>query len=166
MQQDDMIPNCESDFMLLSRISKEHLQATFLMLAWIAVSVLCGFLSGIKKWESIVATFWLSADAVFLTAVIAMLSNVENPPGALLIGYPMIVVGGGMFFQSRMVILVTIASMLSFVGLLVLESDKSSYFRNGVFLVLLACMGICSLHHVRRFRMLNDYVESRRGNLF
>ena len=32
---------------------KEHLQATFLMLAWIAMSVLCGFLSGIKKWESI-----------------------------------------------------------------------------------------------------------------
>ena len=145
---------------------KEHLQATFLMLAWIAMSVLCGFLSGIKKWESIAATFWLCADAVFLTAVIAMLSNVENPPGALLIGYPMIVVSGGMFFQSRLVILVTIASMLSFVGLLVLESDKSSYFRNGVFLVLLACMGICSLHHVRRFRMLNDYVESRRGNLF
>ena len=129
------------------------------------MSVFCGFLTGSKKWESMAATFWLSADAVFLTAVIAMLSDVGNPPGALLIGYPMIVVGGGMFFQARMVILVTIASMLSFAGLLVLESYLTSHFRNAVFLVLLACMGICSLHHVRRFRMLNDYIESRRGNM-
>ena len=142
-----------------------HLQASFVMLAWIAMSVICGSLTGSKKLESIAAIFWLCADAVFLTAVIAMLSNVTNPPGALLIGYPMIVVGGGMFFQARMVILVTIASMLSFVGLLVLESDPSSPFRNAVFLILLACIGICSLHHVRRFRRLNDYVESRRGNL-
>ena len=143
-----------------------HLEVTFVMLAWIAMSVFCGFLTGIKKWESIAATFWLCADAVFLTVLIAKLSDPNiNPPGTLLIGYPMIVVGGGMFFQARMVILVTIASMLSFVGLLVLESDPSSPFRNAVFLILLACIGICSLHHVRRFRRLNDYVESRRGNL-
>ncbi len=144
----------------------EHLEVTFVMLAWIAMSVFCGFLTGSKKWESIAATFWLCADAVFLTVLIAKLSDPSNnPPGTLLIGYPMIVVGGGMFFQARMVILVTIASMLSFVGLLVFESDPSSPFRNAVFLILLACIGICSLHHVRRFRRLNDYVESRRGNL-
>ena len=146
--------------------SNDHLEVTFVMLAWIAMSVFCGFLTGIKKWESIAATFWLCADAVFLTVLIAKLSDPNiNPPGTLLIGYPMIVVGGGMFFQARMVILVTIASMLSFIGLLVLESDPSSPFRNAVFLILLACIGICCLHHVRRFRRLNDYVESRRGNL-
>ncbi len=138
-----------------------HLQVTSLTLGWIAMSLLLGVLSRSKKKETIVATFWLCMDAVFLTAVISTLCSPSYPPDAILIGYPMIVVGGGMFFQARMVVLVTIASMLSYVVLLVLERYMlSSLFQHATFLILLACTGICSLHHVRRFRMLSYYIES------
>lgn len=140
-----------------------HIQVSSLTLAWIAVSVLCGLLASSKKLETVVATFWLCADSVFLTVVISMLSSPSFPPGAILIGYPMVVVIGGMFFQARMVVLVTIVSMISYLALLVLEPYMlDNFFQHATFLVLLACIGICSLHQVRRFRMLSNYIDSRR----
>jgi len=74
-----------------------------------------------------------------------------------------VVVGGGMFFRARMVVLVTIVTMLSYLVLLVREDYLlNNPFQHAIFLVLLACIGICSLHQVRRFRMLSNYIESRR----
>jgi hypothetical protein len=127
---------------------------------------MCGFFGRSKRFEAfetMVATFWLCADSVFLTVLISMISDPINPPGAILIGYPMVVVGGGMFFRARMVVLVTIVTMLSYLALLVLEPYMlNNPFQHTIFFVLLACIGICSLHQVRRFRMLSNYIESRR----
>ncbi|MEQ1827513.1 MAG: serine/threonine-protein kinase [Pirellula sp.] len=140
-----------------------HVQVSSLTLAWIAVSVLCGLIASSKKLEKITAAIWLCADAVFLTVVISMLSSPTNPPGAILIGYPMLVVGGGMFFRARMVVLVTIVSMLSYISLLVLEPYMlADFYQHATFLVILACIGVCVLHQVRRFRMLSNYIDSRR----
>ena len=140
-----------------------HIQVSSVMLAWIVVSVLCGFFASSKKLETIVATFWLCADAVFLTFLISIMSSPTFPPGPILIGYPMLVVGGGMFFRARMVVLVTIVAMLSYIALLVLEPYMlGNAFQHATFLVILACIGICCLHQVRRFRMLSNYIETRR----
>jgi eukaryotic-like serine/threonine-protein kinase len=142
-----------------------HIQVSLLMIAWIAVSVLCGLLATNKRIETIVSTIWLCADAIFLTVVISMLSSPATPPGAILIGYPMVVVGGGMFFRARMVVLVTSVSMLSYIVLLVVNPYMLTHlFQHAVFLVILACMGICGLHQVRRFRMLSNYIETRRDH--
>jgi hypothetical protein len=142
-----------------------HIQVSLLMLAWIAVSVLCGLFASNKRIETVVSTIWLCADAVFLTVVISMLSSPASPPGAILIGYPMVVVGGGMFFRARMVVLVTSVSMLSYLVLLVLNPYMLvNLFQHAVFLVFLACMGVCGLHQVRRFRMLSNYIETRRDH--
>ena len=140
-----------------------HIQVTFITLAWIAISVLCGFFARSKRFEAMVATFWLCADSLLLTVLISMMSTPIQPAGAILIGYPMVVVAGGMFFRARMVVLVTIVTMLSYVALLVLEPYMlNNLFQHAIFLALLACMGICCLHQVRRFRMLSNYIESRR----
>jgi len=140
-----------------------HLQVSTITLAWIAISVLFGFLASSKRFEAMVAAFWLCADSLFLTVLISILSDEIHPPGAILIGYPMLVVGGGMFFRARMVVLVTIVTMLSYLVLLVsLPYMRNNLFQHAIFLVLLACIGICSLHQVRRFRMLSNYIESRR----
>ncbi len=142
-----------------------HLQVSFITLSWIAISVLCGFLARQKKFDAWVATFWLCTDSLFLTVLISMLSNPAKPQGALLIGYPMLVVSGGMFFRARMIVLITIVTILSYLALLVLEPyllNRDSLFQHAIFLVLLTCIGVCSLHQVRRFRMLSNYVESRR----
>ena len=140
-----------------------HLQISAITIAWIVTSILFGLFVRSKKLEAIIATFWLCADSMFLTVLISMLSDPSHPPGAILIGYPMLVVGGGMFFRARMVVLVTIATMLSYLVLLILESYMLEHlFQHAIFLALLACIGICSLHQVRRFRMLSIYIESRR----
>ena len=140
-----------------------HIQVSSVTLAWIAVSVLFGLFASSKKLETIVATFWLCADAVFLTVVISMMSSPTFPPGPMLIGYPMLVVGGGMFFRARMVVLVTIVSLLSYIALLVLNPYLlGNAFQHATFLVILGCIGICCLHQVRRFRRLSIYVEARR----
>jgi len=92
-----------------------------------------------------------------------MLADPIHPPGAILIGYPMLVVGGGMFFKARRVVLITVVTIVSYLVLLVLEPYMLNHlFQHAIFLVLLACIGICSLHQVRRFRMLSNYIEARR----
>ncbi len=140
-----------------------HIQVSSVTLAWIAVSVLFGLFASSKKLETMVATFWLCADAVFLTVLISMMSSPTFPPGPMLIGYPMLVVGGGMFFRARMVVLVTIVSLLSYIALLVLNPYLlGNAFQHATFLVILGCIGICCLHQVRRFRRLSIYVEARR----
>ena len=149
--------------MNLNRVWESHMQVSSVMLAWIIVSVLCGLFASSKKLETIVATFLLCADAVFLTVVILMMSSPTFPPGPILIGYPMVVVGGGMFFRARMVVFVTIVSMLSYIALWVLNPYMlGSAFQHVTFLALMACIGICCLHQVRRFRMLSNYIETRR----
>lgn len=94
-------------------------------------------MSSSKKLETIVATFWLCVDAVFLTVVISMMSSPTFPPGPMLIGYPMLVVGGRMFFRARMAVLVTIVSMLSYIALLVLNPYLlSNAFQHATFLLI------------------------------
>jgi hypothetical protein len=64
-----------------------------------------------------------------------------------------------------MVALVTVVAMLSYLALLILEPYMlNSAFQHAIFLVLLACMGICSLHQVRRFRILSNFIDSRRDH--
>ncbi|WP_396160064.1 serine/threonine protein kinase [Flavobacterium sp.] len=142
-----------------------HIPVSAVTLAWIAVSVLCWLFTSSKKLETIVATFWLCADAVFLTVLISMMSSPAFPPGPILIGYPMVVVGGGMFFRARMVVFVTIVTILSYIALLFFNPYLlGNVYQNATFLLILACMGICCLHQVRRFRMLSNYVENRRDH--
>lgn len=144
-----------------------HLQVSSLMLAWIAISILCGYLTRIIQIETKIATIWLCLDALFLTVTISLLCDKNYPPNAILIGYPMIVVAGGMFYQARMVVLVTIVSTLSFAMLLALEPYLlPNLFQNAVFLVLLVCIGACSYHQVRRFRILSQFMDHKRDHLF
>lgn len=140
-----------------------HLKVSLLLLGWMATSLLLNRIMVVKSVEAISATIWLCSDAVFLTLLIALLSDPLHPPGPLLIGYPMIVVGGGMFFRERMVLLVTSVSILSYVGLLMLEPYLvQPLFKHACFVLILACIGGCVTYTVRRVRFLNDYFDSLR----
>jgi hypothetical protein len=128
-----------------------------------ATSGLLSRFLGVKSIEAISVTIWLCIDAIFLTLLISLLSDPLHPPGPLLVGYPMIVVGGGMFFRERMVLLVTSVSIFSYVGLLMLEPYLiQPLFKHACFVLILACIGGCVTYTVRRVRFLNDYFDSRR----
>ncbi len=91
------------------------------------------------------------------------MSEPGAPPGPLLIGYPLIIVGGAMFFHARRVVIVTIASIMSYVALLVAEPHLAQPVHYHVcFLIMMLAIAGCMLHQVRRVRKLSDYFESRR----
>jgi len=61
-----------------------------------------------------------------------------------------------------MVTLVTLASMLAYVGLLALEPYLlHPIYQHAGFLLLMACMGGCVMYQVRRVRTLSDYLNSK-----
>ena len=61
-----------------------------------------------------------------LTVLLALMTDAATPPGPLLIGYPLIIVGGALFFDARRVMLVTVAAIVSYLALLWAEPSSDS----------------------------------------
>lgn len=140
-----------------------HLKIAGSLLLWIVVCVGLHWTGRKKSLERIAGTIQLCADAVLLTLLLALMSARGAPPGQLLIGYPLIIVGGAMFFDVRRVVVVTIAASLSYLGLLIAEPQLIQPVHYHVcFLIMLLAIAGCLVHQVRRVRTLSDYFQSRR----
>ena len=140
-----------------------HLQVTALLLLWIGISVGLHWIGSSKAAERIAGTTLLCVDAMLITVLIGLLSEPDAPPGPLVAGYPLIIVGGAMYFHLRRVIVVTAAAITSYVALLVAEpylADPLHYHIS--FIIMLLTIAFCVGHQVRRVKTLSDYFESRR----
>ncbi len=140
-----------------------HLQVSGLLVMWILLSVGLQLLGRSERSEHLSGTLLLCIDAALVTVLFGMMSNPDVPLGPLLIGYPLIIVSGAMFFHVRRVVLVTIASIVSYLALLVVEpSLRQPMHYHVCFLIMLLAIAACMVHLIRRVRMLSDYFETRR----
>ncbi len=140
-----------------------HLQISGLLTTWALASLGFDQLEDHKRLGPLVNPSWLCLDVIMLSCLLGLLSTPETPPGPLLIGYPMLIVGGGMFFRVRLVWLVTIAAMLSYVALIIARQYLLEPLHYHVsFLLILSAIGVCVAHQVRRVRVLGEYFEARR----
>lgn len=140
-----------------------HYQITGLLTGWMLISVLLHLTGRSKTSEGVAGTALLCIDAALITVLIGLMSDRQTHPGPLLIGYPLIIVSGAMFFHVPRVVLVTIASILSYVSLLIVEPHLRQPLHYQVcFLIMLLAIAACMIHQVRRVRTLSDYFESRR----
>ena len=85
-----------------------------LLCIWLMASVILQYWVYRARWQKVAMYSWLTVDAVIYTWLIAF---ADPPHSLLLIGYPMMIVASGLFFQRRFVIAMT---SLSVVGFLVL----------------------------------------------
>jgi len=126
---------------------------------WAIVIGLFQFLANNQKVKSSLEYAWTATDAFLLTFV---LLKVPEDLGPLVIGYPMVVVASGMFFNVRIVVCSTIFNCVGYLGLWLWHPTEPSLPHYGViFIVTLGILGAVTAAQVRRVRVLNQYYESR-----
>lgn len=115
------------------------------------------------------ALAWCTLDVAAVTAVLFTADGAASP---LVVAYPLLVVGSGLWFRVRLVWSMTALAMLSY-GLLAVDfftrrndlrsSFDSGYDRPVMFLLMLLVLGIAVAYQVHRVRILQRYFERRAG---
>lgn len=110
---------------------------------------------------------WCTLDAVAVSAVLYTADGAASP---LVVAYPLLVVGSGLWFRVRLVWYMTALAMISY-GLLVVDfytgrADlrtrfDAAYDRPLMFLVMLLVLGVAVAYQVHRVRILQRYFERR-----
>jgi serine/threonine-protein kinase len=136
-----------------------HNEVMTILGVWAIVIGLFQFLAANRTVKTYLEYAWAATDALLLTFV---LLKVPEDLGPLVIGYPMVVVASGMFFNVRVVVCSTILSCLGYLGLWRWHPTEPYLPHYGViFMVTLGILGAVTAAQVRRVRVLNQYYESR-----
>ena len=88
-----------------------------LMLAWAAASVVCQQFLESRRWSIPARFVWGTLDSLLLLAMLLVADGAASP---LVVGYPLLIVGSGLWFRVRFVWFMTALSLLSY-GILVVD---------------------------------------------
>ncbi len=145
-----------------------HWQITVLLTAWVAASVVCQRALK-RRGERFPARFiWGTFDAAFLLAVMLMANGAASP---LVVLYPLLIVGSGLWFRVRFVAYMTVLAMLSYGVLIVdfyvwrpeLQQDFDPRFhRHLINAAALLVLGATVAYLVHRVRSLSSFYGGRR----
>ena len=153
-----------------------HFQVTVFLGLWAAASLafqqvlnherLDGRLA---RWANAARFAWAAVDVFLFSLILQAADGVASP---LVVGYPLLIVGAGLWFRVRMVSFVTALSVLSYAALVlnfyVLRSDLQrrfdrAYDRPVFFVIMLLVLGLAVGYQVNRVRKLTRFYEQRRG---
>ncbi|MGE0378352.1 MAG: serine/threonine protein kinase, partial [Planctomycetaceae bacterium] len=138
----------------------QHLQVMGLMVLWTAISFACQRLLDRDEWERFVPYLWAVADAVCYTAVLLL---ADGPLGPVLIGYPVLIAGAGLWAEVRLVWFMTGVTMLSYAVLAANRYDPVMPWHYPlIFAIALVGTGFIVAYQVRRLRALTRYFERQR----
>ena len=144
-----------------------HLQVSIVLAIWIAVSLVCQHFLEAPRWGSVAPFAWGGVDSALLLSLLLISSGVAS---ALLVGYPLLIVGSALWFRVRFVWFMTGLSMLSY-SVLVLnfyalppkarDGFPDRFDRHLVFLASLLVLGLVVAYVVQRVRLLTAYYGRR-----
>jgi len=145
---------------------KVHL--TFLLiLVWAATAVVFQQWMKSPRWSFPARFVWGALDSVLLLAVLLMADGAASP---LVVGYPLLIVGAGLWFRVRFVWFMTALSLLSY-GVLVVDfycwrtylqgSFDTNPDRHVIFAVGLIVIAGGVSYLVHRVRTLSTYYGQR-----
>ena len=105
---------------------------------------------------------WLSVDVLLLSLTLILSGAFGGP---LAVAYPVLIVGSGLWFRVRYVVLTTALSMVVYVGMMIAASLRPGGLPNPhwhvVFLAAVAVLGLMVCYQVQRVRALSRYYENR-----
>ncbi|MFG0335854.1 MAG: serine/threonine-protein kinase, partial [Maioricimonas sp. JB049] len=132
------------------------------LLLWLLVAVVLQKLQNRVTAPRLIPAAWCLADATFFTASVAF--GARQPIELLLIGYPALIVASGLWFQTRLVWLMTAASLVGFDFLLLtsLAPDTPRQYP-WMYAAALIAIGAIVTYQVRRIRILSDLFERKSG---
>jgi serine/threonine-protein kinase len=88
-----------------------HSKITIVFVAWLAASVACQQLLQSKRWSIPARFVWGLFDSILLLAVLLLGNGAISP---LVVGYPLLVAGSGLWFRVRFVWFMTALSLASY----------------------------------------------------
>jgi len=140
----------------------QHLEVMGVMGVWMLLSFICMRLQWKDEWETFARFLWSAADAVCYTAVLC-LADANEPLGPVLVGYPLLIVGAGLWSRIRLVSFMTVVTTVSYAFLAWLRNGYDTHWHYPViFMASLVGTGLIVAYQVHRLRVLSRYFERRR----
>lgn len=140
-----------------------HLIVSSLLIGWLFAACLIVVLGVRFQRQMTAQTVLLCFDSVMLSVLLGWVTTEQEFPGPMLIGYPLLIVSGATFCRVRLVVLVTAASLCSYVGLIIARPFLLyPVHQHVVFVILQLGIAACLIHQVRRVRALSDYFQVQR----
>jgi hypothetical protein len=144
-----------------------HLEITVLLLAWLAASVVCQRAMTRRGERFPARLIWGSFDAAFLLAVMLLADGAASP---LVVLYPLLIVGSGLWFRVRFVSYITVLALLSY-GVLIVDfyywrpglqqNFDAGLHRHVVNVAALLVLGTMVAYLVHRVRVLSRFYGGR-----
>jgi len=140
-----------------------HGKIAGLLAIWAAASIICQQFLDSQRWSFRARYVWGMLDSLLLLAVLLLADGAASP---LVVGYPLLIAGSGLWFRVRFVSQITGLSLLSY-GLLVVdlycfrpelaETFDADVDRHIIFSVGLVLMGCVVAYLVHRVRALSAF---------
>ncbi len=141
-----------------------HVKITLLTAAWAIIAIVCQQFVGHERLAVSARFVWGTLDSLML--LIVLLFVADGAASALVVGYPLLIAGSGLWFHVRFVGFMTATSLISY-GVLVVdfyywrtrlqENFDKSVTRHILFAVSLIVLGAIVSSLVHRLRMLSKF---------
>ncbi len=143
---------------LLHRPWDYHLDIKITFVVWAILAFVFQHLLRREKTTELARLAWAVTDPVILTYVLYNLEDVG--PGPTLVGYPVLIVASGLWFNMRLVLISTIGCIVSYATLVAIrwEPTETPHFPLIFVTALIVIAGIVAFQ-VHRIRTLSRYFE-------
>jgi len=141
-----------------------HGEISILLAVWAGISLICQQFLDSRRWSIPARFVWGTLDSILLLVVLLFLADGAASP--LVIGYPLLIAGSGLWFRVRFVSLMTGLSLVSY-GIVVADFylrrvELHEHFdtnpdRHIVFCVALVVLGATVAYLVHRVRTLSSF---------
>ena len=141
-----------------------HWKVSILLAVWAAASIVLQQFLESPRWSIPARFVWGALDSVLLLAVLLAADGAASP---LVVGYPLLIAGSGLWFRVRFVWFMTAMSLASY-GILVVDfyrwradqlqkSFDTDVDRHVIFAVAMVVLGMGVAYLVHRVRTLSNY---------
>jgi hypothetical protein len=140
-----------------------HVKISIIIGVWALASIVCQqFLEG-RRWSFLTQFVWGTVDSMLFLAVLLVGDGLASP---LVVIYPLLVVGAGLWFRVRFVWFMTLLSLVSYAVLVAdlyyrrVELPRELVTRGDrhvIFAVTLVLLGAVVSYLVQRLRDLSRY---------
>jgi serine/threonine-protein kinase len=140
-----------------------HLQVVGFLGAWGALSFLFQRLLSRRRWADLVPFAWCATDMILITVILKITDDQLTP---IVVAYPLLVVGSGLWFRVPLVVFATVVAELAYAALiidyaLITPGGLPRVRHHILFMVMLGVCGAVVSYQVRRVRALSKYYEHR-----
>jgi predicted Ser/Thr protein kinase len=140
-----------------------HLEIVAILAVWTTASIICQRLLDSQRWSIPARFLWGALDSLLLLAVLLVADGVASP---LVVGYPLLIVGSGLWFRVRLVWFMTALSVVSYTILTLVfygtppnlrPTFDPDVDRHVINILGLLVLGVAVAYLVHRLRTLSSF---------